>query len=41
MKSHDEHKESKFITHFDANNLYSLAMSQYSHYSEFKWLHRE
>ena len=21
MKSHDEHKESKFITHFDANKV--------------------
>ena len=34
-------KESKYITYFDANNLYGLAMSQYLPYSEFKWLNQK
>ena len=34
-------KESKYITYFDANNLYGLAMSQYLPYSGFKWLNQK
>ena len=38
MKCYDSSKESKFIMHLDANNLYLWAMSQYLPYSEFIWL---
>ena len=38
MQSYDDKKSSKYITYFDANNLYGWAMSQYLPYSGFKWL---
>ena len=41
MKCYDSSKESKFIMYLDANNLYGWAMSQYSPYSEFKWLNKK
>ena len=34
-------EESKYITYFDANNLYGWAMSQYLPYSGFKWLNKK
>ena len=41
MKCYDSNEESKYITYFDANNLYGWAMSQYLPYSEFKWLNQK
>ena len=37
----DEYKESNFIAHLDANNLYGWAMSQYLPYGWFKWLNQK
>ena len=41
MKCYDSSEESKFIMYLDANNLYGWGMSQYSPYSEFKWLNKK
>ena len=41
MKIYDSGEASKYITYFDANNLYGWAMSQYFPYSEFKWLNQK
>ena len=41
MECYDSSKESKYITHIDANNLYGWAMSQYLRYSGFKWLNQK
>ena len=38
MKNYNESSNSKFISYFDANNLYGWAMSQYMPYGRFKWL---
>ena len=38
MRDYDPKKPSTFITYLDMNNLYGWAMSEYLHYSEFKWL---
>ena len=38
LKCYDSSKESKYINHLDANNLYGWAMSQYLPYSGFRWL---
>ena len=38
MKDYDFKKPSEFITYLDMNNLYSLAMSGYLAYGEFKWI---
>ena len=40
MKCYDSGKENKYVLYFDANNLYGWAMSQYLHYSGFKWLNQ-
>ena len=40
MKSYHHNKRSKCIMYLDAHNLYGCAMSQYLHYSEFKWLNK-
>ena len=40
MKSYDNSKPGKYIMHLDAHNLYGCVMSQYLHYSEFKWLNQ-
>ena len=37
MENYDSSKESKYITYFDANNLYGWAISLYLPYSGFKW----
>ena len=41
MECFDSSKESKYITHLDANNLYGWAMSQYLPYSGFTWLNQK
>ena len=41
MKCYDNGKESKYIMHLDANNLYGYAMSQYLPYSEFIWFNKK
>ena len=41
MKSYDPNKRSYYITCLDANNLYSLGMSQYLLYGGFKWLNQK
>ena len=41
MKNYDESSKSKFISYFDANNLYGWAMSQYMPYGGFKWIKPE
>jgi len=38
MKSYDKTKTSKYITYFDANNLYGWAMSQYLPTGKFRWM---
>ena len=38
MKSNDVNETSKFMTYWDASNLYGWAISQYLPYSRFKWL---
>ena len=37
MENYDENKESKYISYFDANNLYGWAMSQYLPNGNYKW----
>ena len=41
MECYDEYKESKCITHLDANNLYGWAMIQYLPDDGFKWLNQK
>ena len=41
MGDYDSSKETKFIMHLDANNLYRWAMSQYLPYSRLKWLNEK
>ena len=41
MECYDSSKESKYITYFDANNLYGWAICQYLPYSGFKWLNQK
>ena len=41
MECYDSGKESKYITHPDANTLYGWERSQYLPYSEFKWLNQK
>ena len=38
MKDYDFKKPSEFITYLDMNNSYSLVMSGYLAYGEFKWM---
>ena len=38
MKNYDESKESSYIQHLDANNLYGWAMSQKVPVNDFKWI---
>ena len=38
MKGFDKNKESTYIQHFDANNLYGWAMSQSLPVNGFKWV---
>ena len=38
MKNYDESKESSYIQHLDANNLYGWAMSQKLPVNDFKWI---
>lgn len=37
MKNYDKTKPDKYISYFDANNLYGWAMSEYLPYKDFKW----
>ena len=41
MKNYDETKESSYIQHLDANNLYGCTMSQKLPVSGFKWVNNE
>ena len=41
MNSYDKKSKSKYISYFDANNLYGWAMSQYMPYGGFKWIKPE
>ena len=41
MECYNSSKESMYITHLDANNLYGWAMSRYLPYSGFKWLNQK
>ena len=38
MQSYDDKKRSKYITYFEANNLYDWKISQYLPYNRFKYL---
>ena len=38
MKNYDPTKESKIKMYLDANNLYGLAMNQYTPQCKFRWL---
>ena len=38
MKNYDKSKESLYIQHLDANNLYGAAMSEKLPINEFKWV---
>ena len=37
MKNYDKNKESSYLMHWDANNLYGWAMSQELPVDGFKW----
>ena len=41
MKYYDDKKPGKYITHSNANDLYSLAVSQYLPYNGYKWLNKK
>ena len=38
IKDYDDSVSDSYIMHFDANNLYGWAMSQYLPYGEFRWM---
>ena len=41
VKGYDKNKDSTFIMHWDVNNLYGWAMTQYLLYNDFEWMSEE